>query len=464
MTNSTVSNNTASSTVTVDEGRAIGGGVGSVLIAGVTISNSTISGNTASATETDDPVAIGGGIGLFVSAGRLANVTVSANQATATGASPSELGGGVGSFTSALFITSSTLAFNEAATGANLAVGALSSARVRNTIISNPIGGTNCAELVGGAITSNRFNLASDASCDLTDTGDQQGVDPLLGPLAENGGPTATHAPAISSPAVDQGSSASTSGHAAVMVDQRGLTRPVDLAVADAIGGDGADIGAFERQAYEGGVLLDGPVGYWRMGEQSGLAMLDSSGNGNHGAYQGGVVLGQAGALAGDPDTAASFDGINDFGLTPDSNSLDVGDSFTIEGWIKRSNTTKTHQLFNKGRNGFQLVVMNAGAGSQVFLRKTDVSTIARSAVGVPADERYHHIVATKNGTDVHIYIDGVESTVPVSPVQVVQNTALNLLFGTSASNQANYDEFALYDGVLSATQVQDHYSAGNPV
>jgi len=37
--------------------------------------------------------------------------------------------------------------------------------------------------------------------------------------------------------------------------------------------------------------------------------------------------------------------------------------------------------------------------------------------------EPYHHIVATKSGTAVKIYVDGVQSTVLVSPVQVVQNT-----------------------------------------
>jgi hypothetical protein len=69
--------------------------------------------------------------------------------------------------------------------------------------------------------------------------------------------------------------------------------------------------------------------------------------------------------------------------------------------------------------------------GNQVFLRKAGVSTIVRSVTGVPVDSAYHHIVATKNGPNTaQIYIDGVASTINVSGVQVVQDTAFPLTFG----------------------------------
>ncbi len=58
-------------------------------------------------------------------------------------------------------------------------------------------------------------------------------VDPLLGPLQDNGGPTRTHALLAGSPAIDAGS---TSGE---VTDQRGIPRPA---------GVGLDIGAYEVQ------------------------------------------------------------------------------------------------------------------------------------------------------------------------------------------------------------------------
>lgn len=200
--------------------------------------------------------------------------------------------------------------------------------------------------------------------------------------------------------------------------------------------------------------------GCWRFDETSGTVASDSSTFLNHGTYLGGPTLGVPGRF----NTAVSLDGFNDSVRVPDANSLDVGDSFSLEGWIKRSSTAKSHALFNKGGGGFQLVVMNAGSGNLVYLRKANVTTIATSTAPVPADNAYHHVVATKNGTAVKIYVDGVPGTTPVSLVQVVQNTASPLQFGDGGSVPANYDEFAVYDQVLTDAQVAARYAAGAPV
>ncbi|MGH2950920.1 MAG: choice-of-anchor Q domain-containing protein [Solirubrobacterales bacterium] len=70
------------------------------------------------------------------------------------------------------------------------------------------------------------------------------GIDPQLGPLAANGGPTQTHLPALSSPVLDQGIANF------APTDQRGLARTGDLSAIDnAAGGDGTDIGSVEIQA-----------------------------------------------------------------------------------------------------------------------------------------------------------------------------------------------------------------------
>ena len=207
------------------------------------------------------------------------------------------------------------------------------------------------------------------------------------------------------------------------------------------------------------------PAGYWRLGETSGTTMSDSSPAANHGTYLNGVTLGVPGALVGDTNTAASFDGVNDQGRVPDSASLDVGDSFTLEGWIKRPSAAQAHDLFVKGANGLHLTVMGAGSGNQVWLRKSGVSTIVRSAVGVPADGSWHHVVATKNGPGTaKIYVDGVASTVGVSVNQVVQNTALPLVLAGNASTAAPRDELAIYDQALSAAEVLEHYQLGRGV
>jgi hypothetical protein len=98
-----------------------------------------------------------------------------------------------------------------------------------------------------GGITSLGYNLSSDAGAGfLTNATDQINTAPRLGPLQDNGGRTFTHAFTCRSPAIDHGKNFSGSTN-----DQRGVgfARAFDdPAAANANGGDGTDIGAFEAQ------------------------------------------------------------------------------------------------------------------------------------------------------------------------------------------------------------------------
>ncbi len=92
---------------------------------------------------------------------------------------------------------------------------------LRSTILDNT--GDDCPPPAGsGQINSLGGNLSSDSSCNSEfGNDDLTGVDPMLGALADNGGPTQTMAPAPGSPALG---AASVLG--CPLVDQRGLTRP----------------------------------------------------------------------------------------------------------------------------------------------------------------------------------------------------------------------------------------------
>ena len=101
-----------------------------------------------------------------------------------------------------------------------------------------------------GYFSSGLFNLLGIAdgcalaagSGDIRGTADDP-VDPLLGPLAANGGPTSTHALLPGSPAIDAAHPYRFSA-----ADQRGVTRPTD---GNRDGVKRADIGAFERKLRE---------------------------------------------------------------------------------------------------------------------------------------------------------------------------------------------------------------------
>lgn len=137
-------------------------------------------------------------------------------------------GGGIRVGPGGVTLENTIIAGNTAANGAGDATGA-------------PTPGPN----VDGAVTSNGHNLLGTATeaTGFTGTGDQTGADPLLLPLADNGGPTQTMALSPASPAIDAGVASG------APFDQRGRPRTFDdPGVVNAATSDGTDIGAFELQ------------------------------------------------------------------------------------------------------------------------------------------------------------------------------------------------------------------------
>ena len=74
-------------------------------------------------------------------------------------------------------------------------------------------------------------------TCNLTQATDQKSTNPLLEPLAGNGGDTWTHALAWNSPAINAGNNAVCAAPPVNGHDQRGMPRPL---------GPACDVGAFE--------------------------------------------------------------------------------------------------------------------------------------------------------------------------------------------------------------------------
>jgi hypothetical protein len=97
------------------------------------------------------------------------------------------------------------------------------------------------AVLCSANATSNGFYYANDTSCGLTSTGDTEGVgiDPKLGVLADNGGPSLTRLPLVGSPLIGAIPNAACTSGSFTTTDQRGFARP------DVDGGS-CDIGAVQ--------------------------------------------------------------------------------------------------------------------------------------------------------------------------------------------------------------------------
>jgi predicted outer membrane repeat protein len=218
--------NLIDSSVSGNQAAWSGGGIYSFFNTTTTIVRSTINGNVSNDT---------GGAIRSLGNMTITNSTISGN--TATGWH----GGAIFMTDGDIEINNSTIANNIAPDGAESAIfiGSYSSfiptLTLSNTIISGNqwYACEKFASGVTGNVVSLGHNLFQDDSCNPVE-GDLIGVDALLGPLADNGGPTLTHALLTGSQAIDAGDDALCPG-----VDQRGVLRPQGLH---------CDIGAYELE------------------------------------------------------------------------------------------------------------------------------------------------------------------------------------------------------------------------
>jgi hypothetical protein len=212
---------------------AAGGGGGMYNMGTATIENSTISENSSGCNvyynEDGQPVQFcyaGGGIWNSGTV-RLINTTVSSNSTgTATGGN----GGGIDN-SGTLFLQNTTIAYNTARSGGGVMNN--SSAIAQNSILAGNTDSNQQPSDCSGSLASVGYNLIGNpGGCTISGdaTGDLSNVEPLLGPLQDNGGPTLTHALLPGSPAIDAGNPATpgSGGTACEAIDQRGAARPED--------------------------------------------------------------------------------------------------------------------------------------------------------------------------------------------------------------------------------------------
>jgi Concanavalin A-like lectin/glucanases superfamily/Calcineurin-like phosphoesterase len=212
---------------------------------------------------------------------------------------------------------------------------------------------------------------------------------------------------------------------------------------------------------YPTAVLADAPIAYWRLGEPNGTSTLDASGRGRAGTLVGNVGLGAPGALAGDADTAATFDGTNARVTVPDAADLRLNGAFTIELWARLTRFVNTWPgLVLKGAsstaNGY--LIWYDATGSLHFKRNN--IEIATPAGALPTT-RFAHLAVVSTGTQVLWYVDGrLVTTANVSFPPNVGTSALEIGRGDQFGSDS-IDEVALYDKALSAPQIANHQRVG---
>ncbi len=268
LTNSTVSGNTA----TAGSGGGILNDHGIVTLDGSSISGNTVSDRAAGIFNISGPLVLlgstvsdnhaihaGGGIFNIFGTATLLNTTISGNTA--------EYAGGVENLAGTLALAFATVAGNSASSfGGGLYTSGYKDAPGTTTLGQSVILGNSAprdedcgaAQSAFAALTSVGYNVVGTATgCPSGGSGDTTALSPasvLKEVLADNGGPTKTHALVFGSPAINRVPCINT-------IDQRGVARPQ---------GGNCDSGAFEATtvatatltlATNGGTIGRSPAG-----------------------------------------------------------------------------------------------------------------------------------------------------------------------------------------------------------
>jgi hypothetical protein len=166
------------------------------------------------------------GVGIF-NAG-----TLTVTNSTISGNSAIMIGGGIHN-EGTLTVTNSTISGNDALSGGGIDHNHGTLTLAHSILASN---GRDCqARADFTTVIDGGYNIVQDGSCISAPTSFE--ADPLLGPLADNGGPTMTHALLPGSPAIDAIPQGISGCGTTIINDQRGVTRPQ---------GSACDIGAYE--------------------------------------------------------------------------------------------------------------------------------------------------------------------------------------------------------------------------
>jgi Concanavalin A-like lectin/glucanases superfamily len=222
-------------------------------------------------------------------------------------------------------------------------------------------------------------------------------------------------------------------------------------------------------------VTADAPIGWWRLGDPSGITAVDSSGRSHNGTYAAtGVTLNQSGSLAGDTDSAATFAGTTgatgSVSIPAHADWRPAGGGWTMEAWVNPTSLGPTQEVIRiGGGDGWFLRVNGTNVGSLWSFGGGNFITPEGGTV--PAANVWTHIAATYDGAFVRHYVNGslryrVAETRALAP-SYTGNLGIACQDPSSGGEffLGKLDEVAVYNKALTPAQISAHYAAGiNPI
>ncbi len=152
-------------------------------------------------------------------------------------------------------------------------------------------------------------------------------------------------------------------------------------------------------------------VGWWKLDDATGATAQDSSDYGNHGTLMN--MNPASNWVAGRIEGALRFDGIDDYVDCGDTASLQItGTEISVAAWVKWDTAEEYSGIAMKTSSGDWIDGYGLYADTDsdsVNFYVTDYGI--RASKSFTADDQWHHVVGTYDGSNVRVWVDGVEGT-----------------------------------------------------
>jgi hypothetical protein len=212
------------------------------------------------------------------------------------------------------------------------------------------------------------------------------------------------------------------------------------------------------------GALVAGRPGllaYWRLGESSGTTAGDTTGT-YSGTYVNGPALGSAGAIAGDPDTAVTFNGTSQRVTVP---ALPAAGDFSIEGWTYLTNGSVTNNTLYGGSGTVRLLARPGTGPTEAYagvtLNGTEYTLQPLSSASNL--NTWVYWVLTRQGSTLTLYRNGLQIAQRADlPAAATANISGYIASQTNSLYYLNgrIDDVAIYASALAASTIASHYQA----
>jgi hypothetical protein len=252
-------------------------------------------------------------------------------------------------------------------------------------------------------------------------------------------------------------------------------------------------IANYGTNTYEGQIVASAPEAWWRLDETAGSTYL-FDGMGRHDGYYSNinstvppVTLGVAGALAGDGNTAISFNRTGGFGLVPFSADLNSIPTYTYEAWVKTADLSTYQVPFSSSDanggiwwamvTGTTPVTWEPGGSGGYFDIYNGNPVPGAFTQLITASGVWTHLVmsydANRISGGIHypwtFYVNGVTDGYIWSLGGNVINASGPFVIGGFSNSTAivnamfsgQVDEVAVYKRVLNGTEILAHYQQG---